>query len=56
MVSDFLTKHLNVGAIVWDIFRHGSWEDGRTRQNIVQMKGLEFTLENPTVRAPGGEV
>ena len=48
MVSDFLTKQMKPGGEVWDIFRHGKWEDGSTRYNIVQKKGHEFTLSNPT--------
>ena len=48
MVSDFLTKGMKVGGDVWDISRHGTWNDGDFSLNMVTMNGLEFVLSNPT--------
>ena len=46
MITDFMTKQIKIGGDVWDIFQHGLWEDGKSCHNLVQKKGLEFTISN----------
>ena len=50
MISDFLTKEMKIGGDVWDIFRHNTWKDGKTKMNLVTVKGIEFMLSNPTIK------
>ena len=48
MLADFMKKQMKIGGEVWDVFQNGVWEDGKTCHNIVQKKGLEFTISNKT--------
>ena len=50
MISDCLTKEMKMKGDVWDVFRHNHWRDGKTKMNLVSVRGLEFLLSNPTTK------